>query len=84
MLLNAGANPNIKDVNGQTALFYAFCDREITKALFKAGADQNIQDRWGYTAAMRFDERDDSDYDEPYDPDYKQFFMDLCKKSKIE
>lgn len=51
LLINNGANVNIADKDGQTALFYA-CRQgksELALLLIKAGADINIKDKRGYT-----------------------------------
>lgn len=46
-----GANPNIKDINGQTPLMLAIIKghKEIYKMLLEYGADVNIKDKKGYT-----------------------------------
>jgi uncharacterized UPF0146 family protein len=53
-LIEAGADLNIQDIEGQTALMYAikFGNEEVAKELIEAGADLNIQDIEGQTALM--------------------------------
>ncbi|BFZ07106.1 hypothetical protein BsWGS_10145 [Bradybaena similaris] len=54
LLLQAGANPNIQDKNGKTALMYA-AERNVTKfceMLMNYSADVGIQDSRGKTAYM--------------------------------
>ncbi len=46
-LLSRGANPNIGDRTGQTALIYAAEKPEVVKALVAAGADVNVESRSG-------------------------------------
>lgn len=57
-LLEQGANPNLKNAEGQTA-FFAFCMRQVNKwnlgvmeALIKSGADVNATDKEGFTPLM--------------------------------
>lgn len=52
MLLKAGADPNIRDLSGKAALYYAvYCGNlHMTKRLLKAGADPYIKDNYGETA----------------------------------
>jgi ankyrin repeat protein len=52
LLLNAGANPNLQDSNGRTALMTAagYNDVRMVKALLEHGADRRIKDNSGYTA----------------------------------
>ena len=60
-LLDQGADPNLKNSNGKTALLLAFrwvpgqynpIDLHIVKSLLDHGADINIQDDVGYTALI--------------------------------
>ena len=52
VLLDAGANTNIKDKEGTTALMNAsyYGYTEIVETLLSAGADVNAVDKDGYTA----------------------------------
>lgn len=52
MLLKAGADPNIRDLSGKAAIYYAvYCGNlHMTKRLLKAGADPYIKDNYGETA----------------------------------
>ena len=54
LLLEVGANPNIVDSHGQTALLHAVCcpfrDLIVVEMLLKAGADRSVQDRKGLAA----------------------------------
>lgn len=54
MLLNAGADPNFQDHNGNTALMFAMQDgnQEIVKLLLANVANPNIQNKRGNTALM--------------------------------
>lgn len=54
LLLNAGANPNLRDESGQTALMMTNENSsiELIQDLLKAGADVNAQDDEGETALM--------------------------------
>lgn len=52
MLLDAGANPDIIDENGESAIFHT--NRIFAKLLIENGIDPNIQDtRYGWTAFMK-------------------------------
>lgn len=62
LLLNRGADPNIKDQSGNTLLMrtFKFTHRKdlsirIAKVLIKFGADLNIQNLKGHTALMKCD-----------------------------
>jgi ankyrin repeat protein len=59
ILLNLGADPNIQDYYGETALMRAVekNKNEIIQKLLDLGADPNIQDKHGKTALMRAVER---------------------------
>ena len=54
LLLRGGADPNIQDSNGNTALMWAIrnFDEPIIKLLLRGGADPNIQNSNGDTALM--------------------------------
>ena len=51
-LLQAGANPNLKDVQGNNALFYALTGQNMAciKALVNADIDVENRNRFGFTA----------------------------------
>jgi len=52
LLLERGADPNIPDANGNTALMEASsrgCDREVMRMLIKAGAKVNVTNKSGLT-----------------------------------
>ena len=53
-LLEAGANPNAEDKDGDTALIEAAkkCKTEVVKLLLEAGADIEAKDKEGKTALM--------------------------------
>ena len=51
VLLKAGANPNLQDNEGRTALMMSSTPKIIAK-LLEAGADPNIQDKDGNTMIM--------------------------------
>ncbi len=51
-LISAGANVNIKDGNGQTALMYVLTDDAIVEMLLEAGAQVNERNAYGQTALM--------------------------------
>jgi len=57
-LLEQGANPNLKNAEGQT-VFFAFClhkinkwNLEVMEAFIKSGADVNATDKEGFTPLM--------------------------------
>jgi len=54
ILIDAGADVNIKNRDGQTALIIVVGagDVEITEILVKAGADPDIEDAFGVSARM--------------------------------
>ena len=54
MLLKAGADPNIQNEWGTTALMMAsrYGYKECVFELLKAGANPNIQDKYGDTATL--------------------------------
>ena len=62
MLLNAGADVNIQNNNGETALIWTIKDEkdETAKLLVNAGADVNIQDNDGITALSSLFEKAES------------------------
>jgi ankyrin repeat protein len=52
IILDAGADPNLKDTYGHTPLSHAFeilLNPQVIDTLIKYGADPNISDRWGRT-----------------------------------
>lgn len=49
LVLQLGINPNFKDTNGNTILFYDKCPSRIFKAALEKGADPNIQGATGKT-----------------------------------
>lgn len=51
-LLKNKANPNLKDSNGATPLFWAVkrANAELIKILLENGADKNIHDNFGFSA----------------------------------
>jgi ankyrin repeat protein len=51
-LFAGGANPEIKDNEGQTALFFACYAPKLMKVLLAKGADPNASDNEGQTALM--------------------------------
>jgi ankyrin repeat protein len=50
-LLAAGADPNVKDLDGETPLHIAAeqCNADIAELLLKHGADPNARDEHGFT-----------------------------------
>ena len=55
VMLNAGANPNTADANGDTCLFKAIsarCNKQALQALIDHGADVNVINKSGRTALM--------------------------------
>ncbi|MDR1740972.1 MAG: ankyrin repeat domain-containing protein [Synergistaceae bacterium] len=61
VLMKAGADVNLKDAHGATALMYAAYysgDPDVISALLNAGADVNAQDENGLTALMNAAIRD--------------------------
>jgi ankyrin repeat protein len=54
LLLVAGADPNAKDWNGDTALFKCQYDQELVEPLLKAGAEIDGRNRSGSTALIRY------------------------------
>jgi ankyrin repeat protein len=52
--IQAGANINARDINGQTALMYAILEDQlqIIRVLIRGGANVNARDKDGYTALM--------------------------------
>jgi ankyrin repeat protein len=52
LLLEAGADPNIRNDAGATALLWAVDDLEKTRLLLKAGADANTRSNDGRTALL--------------------------------
>jgi ankyrin repeat protein len=54
-LLDADADPNIKDNGGASALFFATKDPEIAELLLSNGADANLKNNQGQTVLMDSD-----------------------------
>jgi ankyrin repeat protein len=54
-LLDADADPNVKDNGGASALFFATHDPEIAELLLSNGADANLRNNQGETALMDSD-----------------------------
>jgi ankyrin repeat protein len=54
-LLDADADPNIKDNGGASALFFATRDPEIAELLLSNGADANLKNNQGQTVLMDSD-----------------------------
>ena len=55
VLLNAGADPNIADADGDTWLHYAarnYCHMEVVQAIISHGVDVNITNKMNITALM--------------------------------
>ena len=52
-LLEKGADPEAKDLNGQTPLFYAVGNIEVVKLLLEKGANPESKDRYGRTPLSR-------------------------------
>jgi len=54
LLIKAGANKDIKDNDGRTALMHAtyYGHKDIVDLLIKSGANKDIKDNNGYTALM--------------------------------
>jgi ankyrin repeat protein len=52
LLINAGANPNVKDNEGYTSLWWWHDDVTVYKALLKHGADVNAKSKDGRTPLM--------------------------------
>lgn len=50
MLIDAGADVNVKDNHGDSAVMQEFFDAEIVRELIQHGAEVNFQDEWGETA----------------------------------
>jgi ankyrin repeat protein len=63
MLLDSGADPNLKDFNGWTPLMHAGYNnkKNTAKLLLEYGADPNIQDDFGVTALMHVSEKGNTD-----------------------
>jgi ankyrin repeat protein len=52
LLIEAGANVNIKDGSGQTALMYVLTNTDLVEMLLTAGAQVNERNAYGQTALM--------------------------------
>jgi len=61
IMVEAGADVNACANKGQTPLFMAWGDPDITKALLEAGADVNVQSHNGDTALIRAADNGDPD-----------------------
>jgi ankyrin repeat protein len=57
-LLDADADPNVRDNGGASALFFATHDPEIAELLLNNGADANLKNNQGQTALMDSDNPD--------------------------
>lgn len=52
LLLKKGADPNLKNIEGETALMWSLYDSEKVKLLLRSGADIHIKSRSGNTAFL--------------------------------
>lgn len=64
LLLQKGADVNIRDMHGSTALMHAttLAYLPAVELLLKYGADVNTQDDYGYTPLMAFSHRNPTEY----------------------
>ena len=89
-MLNRGANPNIQDNHGFTALMWALSRKKlvISRLLLKAGADPYIENEWGYTA-FKYSRCSKSRYTNwkyaRIHPDSREIWLSKCvKEVKID
>ncbi len=52
-LLKNGVIPNTKNNNGETPLFHAICNKNMSKLLVKYGADINATDKFGQNVLLK-------------------------------
>jgi ankyrin repeat protein len=58
LLLQAGANPNLRNHDGDTALILCHGGADLALLLIKAGADVNVEDNQGRTALSNTYDKD--------------------------
>lgn len=80
ILIQKGANVNLKDGNGSSALHYALLDLETVKILLANGADVNALDRMGRTPLYCFYHTNTNHYK---DPEIKRLLVEHGAKEKV-